>query len=522
MPILEARHDLAHPVEGDSAWSESYYFNAYDPGTDSGFFTRVGIRPNEGTMDVGMSFWLPDGELGEYRWVKEQHEMIDSVLEVGTVRYDMVEALQSWRLTMDGEVQARPCRRGETGTHPVPVALDVRFDAVTPAIGTDGQPSGGPKSAEAAAAAGTVGKGHLEQAGRWTGTLTVDGTPHEWRSAHGNRDRSWGPRRWGGPKMWRWFSINIGEDMHFGGIRLGTDAGDLHRGWVWNGRRATSVAEWRLRTEVAEDGVTQRVVHLDVVDKTGRTYPLRGDVCAWRTSAGPAAPWSTKGWPAGPRGPGRPGTDRLRHLRVPAPARRRREACRPRRVGMPSRLSNEELMEGLGRALGGTVHGLHRLSGGASRVTSAFELEADGGPMRPLILQMDRSESAPKGRVRMEAALLRAAAAADVPVPAVVALDDGSELGASWLVLERLEGETIPRKILRDAEWDAARSGLTERSGAPWPPSTRRPGHNRGPAAVRTRSATRCPSSMRWARSAPRSSSGCAGWRPTARRRAAG
>ena len=106
---------------------------------------------------------------------------------------------------------------------------------VTPAIGTDGQPSGGPKSAEAAAAAGTVGKGHLEQAGRWTGTLTVDGTRHEWQGAHGNRDRSWGPRRWGGPKMWRWFSINIGEDMHFGGIRLGTDAGDLHRGWVWDG-----------------------------------------------------------------------------------------------------------------------------------------------------------------------------------------------------------------------------------------------------------------------------------------------
>ena len=109
MPILEARHDLAHPVEGDSAWSESYYFNAYDPGTDSGFFTRIGIRPNEGTMDVGMSLWLPDGELGEYRWVKEQREMVDSVLEVGAVRYDMLEALQSWRLTMDGEVQARPC-----------------------------------------------------------------------------------------------------------------------------------------------------------------------------------------------------------------------------------------------------------------------------------------------------------------------------------------------------------------------------------------------------------------------------
>src|ERR1700722_9649144 len=61
MPILSPEHDLAHPVEGDSAWSESWYFNAYDPGSDSGFFTRVGVRPNEGTMDVGMSIWLPGG-----------------------------------------------------------------------------------------------------------------------------------------------------------------------------------------------------------------------------------------------------------------------------------------------------------------------------------------------------------------------------------------------------------------------------------------------------------------------------
>ena len=44
-----------HPVEGDQAWSESYYFNCYDPDTDTGFYTRCGIRPNDGTMDIGMS-----------------------------------------------------------------------------------------------------------------------------------------------------------------------------------------------------------------------------------------------------------------------------------------------------------------------------------------------------------------------------------------------------------------------------------------------------------------------------------
>jgi len=278
VPILEPRHDLAHPVEGDTAWSESYYFNAFDPGSDSGFFTRIGIRPNEGTMDVGLSVWLPGGDLAEYRFVKEQREMVDTVLEVGAVRYEMLEALQSWRLTMDAEVPARPCTVGATTTRQVHLKLDVRFEAVTPAIGTDGQPSGGPKSAEATAAAGTTGKGHLEQAGRWTGWIEVDGVRHEWNGAHGNRDRSWGPRRWGGPTMWRWFSINVGEDMHFGGIRLGTEAGDLHRGWVWDGSRATSIAQWVVHTELAEDKVTHQVVHLDVKDKKDRTYVLRADV----------------------------------------------------------------------------------------------------------------------------------------------------------------------------------------------------------------------------------------------------
>ncbi len=278
MPILDARHDLGHPVEGDTAWSESYYFNAFDPGSDSGFFSRIGIRPNEGTMDVGMSVWLPGGDLAEYRFVKEQREMVDGVLEVGAVRYEMLEPLKSWRLTMEADVPARPCVRGDETTRTAAIGLDVRFDAVTPAIGTDGQPGGGPSSAESAAAAGTTGKGHLEQAGRWTGWLEVDGVRHEWLGAHGNRDKSWGPRRWGGPAMWRWFSINVGDDMHFGGIRLGTSAGDLHRGWVWDGDRATSIAEWGVRTELAEDGVTQRVTHLRVRDKKDRTYELRGDV----------------------------------------------------------------------------------------------------------------------------------------------------------------------------------------------------------------------------------------------------
>ena len=132
---------------------------------------------------------------------------------------------------------------------------------------------------------------------------------------------------------------------------------------------------------------------------------------------------------------------------------------------MAPRRSTEELAGALGRRLDGTVRGLRRLSGGASRVTSAFELEMPGHAPRRLILQIDRGVNAPSGRVRTEASLLRAAHDAGVPVPGVVALGEGDDLGASWLVVERIEGETIPRKILRDDEWAGARRALTAQAG---------------------------------------------------------
>ena len=274
MPILDPRHDGMHPVEGDSAWSESYYFNGYDPGCDAGLYTRIGIRPHEGTMDVMLAVWLPDGGTAFTRAVREQKEMCESPLEVGGVRYECREPGQSWRL--HGEIGAKaygPRRE----VRDVRVGLDLTFHALTPLIGVDGASTS--NSAESASASNATGKGHLEQAGRWRGSIAVDGVQHEFgEEARGNRDKSWGPRRWGGPHMWRWFSINVGDDIHFGGIRIGTDAGDLHRGWVWKQGEQTSLSEWRVRTETHADGVTQKRVYVTAVDKRGREHELVGDV----------------------------------------------------------------------------------------------------------------------------------------------------------------------------------------------------------------------------------------------------
>ncbi|HEX5614076.1 MAG TPA: hypothetical protein VFZ83_02875 [Acidimicrobiia bacterium] len=278
MPVLDAHHDFAHPVEGDTAWSESYYFNCYDPVSDSGFFTRIGVRPNEGTMDVGMSVWLPGGALAQTGGVREQHVMVDTGLDVAGVSYERIEPMQTWRIRADADAFVRdvPPFSDDANLRGGHVALDVTFRALTPAIGTDGQ--GAPGEGVSSATKQMVAKGHLEQAGRWEGWIEVDGTKLELVDGRGNRDKSWGPRRWGGPRMWRWFSINIGDDVHFGGIRIGTELGDLHRGWVWDGHEHSSVTDWSVRTELADDGTTHRVTELAITDKRGRVHELRGEL----------------------------------------------------------------------------------------------------------------------------------------------------------------------------------------------------------------------------------------------------
>ncbi len=99
------------------------------------------------------------------------------------------------------------------------------------------------------------------------------------------------------------------------------------------------------------------------------------------------------------------------------------------------------------------VDALRRLSGGASRETWSFT--ADG---RALILRRDPPGST-KGGMRMEAALLGAAAATGVPVPEVVAAGD------EWIVMTHVEGETIARKILRDDEFASARPRMAAQCG---------------------------------------------------------
>ena len=117
-----------------------------------------------------------------------------------------------------------------------------------------------------------------------------------------------------------------------------------------------------------------------------------------------------------------------------------------------------DLARRLGDLLGGSVRDLRRLTGGASRETWSFDLVDGGGSLTPLILRRDPPGAARPGGMAHEAHALVAAAKAGVPEPGLVShSDDPAVLDAPFMVVERLEGETIARRLLREPRFERSR-----------------------------------------------------------------
>jgi len=147
----------------------------------------------------------------------------------------------------------------------------------------------------------------------------------------------------------------------------------------------------------------------------------------------------------------------------------------PRRSPLPEGDALRERLEGFIAAEAGlpagsvAVSGLARLAGGASRELWSLDLalERESGPEQlELVLRRD-----PPGRSEtdrgLEARLLSAAGAAGVPVPAVHwGSNDPAVLGSPFFLMERLAGETLPRRLLRDAEYGKAREVMVGELGA--------------------------------------------------------
>ncbi len=114
------------------------------------------------------------------------------------------------------------------------------------------------------------------------------------------------------------------------------------------------------------------------------------------------------------------------------------------------------------------VADLHLLTGGASRQTWSLDATIEHSDGRDetleLIARADQRQNIGLMTRETEYRLLEAAHAGGVPVPRVHLMGDDS-LGAPFFLMERIEGETIARRILRDDEYEGARPKMTAQMG---------------------------------------------------------
>lgn len=109
------------------------------------------------------------------------------------------------------------------------------------------------------------------------------------------------------------------------------------------------------------------------------------------------------------------------------------------------------------------------LTGGASRQTWSFDAaitDKDGRThTAALVLRSNPRRGAATMAGDVEYRLLKAAGDEGVPVPRVYLPGDGS-LDDPFFLMERVDGETIPRRLLRDEVYAEARDSMTSQLGA--------------------------------------------------------
>lgn len=138
---------------------------------------------------------------------------------------------------------------------------------------------------------------------------------------------------------------------------------------------------------------------------------------------------------------------------------------------MTTKVDHESVIRVLGDALPAplAVTRIESLTGGASAETCAVDVTDGTGATHALILRRSAGSGTggfnPGVDKREEALTQRAAARSGVPAADVLAIFDADPSLGSGYVMTRLTGETIARKLLRDACYATARTRLADDCG---------------------------------------------------------
>src|SRR5262245_63201808 len=253
---MDPTDDYMHPLEAASNFSESMYFNVFDPEQRIGGFLRLGNRANEGYAELTTCLYLPDGRVA-FTYNRPKIDNNDA-FDAGGTRFEVVTPFEELRTTYDGKLallteplqMANP-RKAFTENPWVEARVDLTHRGISPMYG--GEPVNDDGSPLEQDYSGGFARGHYEQHMAVSGSIRVG--DEEWKvDGFGLRDHSWGPRYWQAPWWYRWLTANFGDDFGFVvSIVASRDGGRRIGGMVLRDGEYEHISEAKISTTWAGD-----------------------------------------------------------------------------------------------------------------------------------------------------------------------------------------------------------------------------------------------------------------------------
>lgn len=228
---MEPREEFFHQPGKQDAWSESYYADFVDDDVQG--YVRFGVYPNQSLVNLVVVF-IEAGTLYSFR-----DEEIDpaSVHGLTVVRDDLRFSMrprtvgEKWVVEYDGPVtrNERPDEMLEAGGETVELSLEMTLDGRhEPFLDSEGEVEF------------PVPGDRYEQAVAIEGTATVADRSYSF-AGPGERDHSWGPRRWAAGLEWVWASGSFDNDTAYNFVWVWQQGSDLEvvNGFWFDGEEVT-------------------------------------------------------------------------------------------------------------------------------------------------------------------------------------------------------------------------------------------------------------------------------------------
>ena len=260
--VTAADDDFHPPTTDDPFWTETCWFTFTVPERRLSGQLYPFFRRNQGVMAAGVYVWDDTGhELWNCRYAKNFWHLpipdapLTDIEMPNGMHYRPVEPLQRYELRFDDP--------DADDLH-----IDLAFDAV--------------------ARPNLLGTSHLDQPGRYTGTMTLDGDQFAVDS-YGFRDRSWGPRSQFGDSLhgatnggYSYATASPTDGFHaitmnYSGDPTSADGCiGIHGYLIRDGKWGKLTGARREVVERDADTGFPRRVHLDITDELGRELHAEG------------------------------------------------------------------------------------------------------------------------------------------------------------------------------------------------------------------------------------------------------